>query len=122
MLILIQSKDNTYFSFFLPLSPINSHILRIFAIVNGILNPVLTAKFRTVMIEYTVIGFLLIGLGITARTCPDGITNFYIFLSRIPMKKERWQRVWRFLGKYLIGGGILLILAGIYLRLTGYSF
>lgn len=70
------------------------------------------------MIEYIIIGLLLIMLGIIARIYPDRITNFYIFVSHIQMKKERWQKVWRFLGKYLIVGGILLILTGIYLKLA----
>ncbi|WP_158712899.1 hypothetical protein [Parabacteroides pacaensis] len=74
------------------------------------------------MIEYIIIGLLLIMLGITARIYPDSITDFYIFISRIQMKKERWQKVWRFLGKYLILGGILLLLAGMYLHYTHFSF
>lgn len=75
-----------------------------------------------VMIEYIIMGFLFIILGITARTYPDGITNFYIFLSGIQMKKERWRKVWGFLGKYLIVGGVLLILAGIYLKWANIGF
>lgn len=67
------------------------------------------------MIEYLIIGLTFIALGITARIYPDGITRFYMFISRIPMKTERWRNVWRFLGKYLIPGGILLVLAGLLL-------
>lgn len=64
------------------------------------------------MIEYLLIGSLLIVFGLIGRTCPDRITDFYMFISHAPMKKERWRKVWRFLGKYLILGGALLVLAG----------
>lgn len=68
------------------------------------------------MTEYILLGTALILAGLFSRKYPDTITRALMFVSRHPMRIERWHFVWRFFGKYLIIGGIVLAAAGIYLH------
>ncbi|MCC8171948.1 MAG: hypothetical protein LIP00_09230 [Parabacteroides sp.] len=68
------------------------------------------------MTEYILLGIALILAGLFCRKYPDTITRTLMFVSRHPMRIERWHFVWRFFGKYLIMGGIVLAAAGIYLH------
>lgn len=70
------------------------------------------------MIEYLLLGLVFILTGIYSRQKPDTITQTLIVISRTQMRIERWRFVWRFLGKYLIIGGIVLTVAGICLHFT----
>lgn len=68
------------------------------------------------MTEYILLGIALSLAGLFSRKYPDAITRALMFVSRHPMRIERWHFVWRFFGKYLIIGGIVLAAAGIYLH------